>query len=129
LSRAPAGLAGRRFELTPPRRASITTPAFYMAAARKAPDSSNAIIREMTVVNKLGIHARPSAMFVKTANRFHSEIFVEKDGERINGKSIMGLMMLAAGPGSTLRVEAVGADAAAALDEIQALLQAKFGEE
>lgn len=100
-----------------------------MAAARKAPDTSNAIIREMTVVNKLGIHARPAAMFVKTANRFHSEIFVEKDGERINGKSIMGLMMLAAGPGCTLRVEAVGADAAPALDEIQALLLAKFGEE
>jgi phosphotransferase system HPr (HPr) family protein len=54
------------------------------------------------VANKLGIHARPAAMFVKTANRFACDIFVEKDGEKVNGKSIMGLMMLAAGPGSKL---------------------------
>jgi phosphotransferase system HPr (HPr) family protein len=58
--------------------------------------------KELTITNKLGIHARPAAMFVKTANRFACDIFVEKDGEKINGKSIMGLMMLAAGPGSKL---------------------------
>ena len=58
--------------------------------------------KELTILNKLGIHARPAAMFVKTANRFACEIFVEKNGEKINGKSIMGLMMLAAGPGSKL---------------------------
>ena len=60
--------------------------------------------RELVVQNKLGIHARPAAMFVKTANRFDCEIFVEKDGEKVNGKSIMGLMMLAAGPGSKITV-------------------------
>jgi phosphotransferase system HPr (HPr) family protein len=58
------------------------------------------LTKELTITNKLGIHARPAAMFVKIANRFACDIFVEKDGEKINGKSIMGLMMLAAGPGS-----------------------------
>ncbi|HYT59393.1 MAG TPA: HPr family phosphocarrier protein [Haliangiales bacterium] len=83
----------------------------------------------MTIVNKLGIHARPAAMFVKTANRFECDIYVEKDGEKVNGKSIMGLMMLAAGPGSKLSVHAEGADAAKALNELEALLNRKFDEE
>jgi phosphocarrier protein HPr len=68
-------------------------------------------------------------MFVKTANRFHSEIHVEKDGERVNGKSIMGLMMLAAGPGSKLTVHAEGDDASKALSELDGLLKRKFDEE
>jgi len=85
--------------------------------------------REMTVSNKLGIHARPAAMFVKTASRFNSDIYVEKDGEKINGKSIMGLMMLAAGPGSKLKVHAHGQDAAQALKELEALVHRKFDEE
>ena len=66
------------------------------------------ITKELVVTNKLGIHARPAAMFVKTANRFECDIFVEKDGERVNGKSIMGLMMLAAGPGSKLLIHVEG---------------------
>jgi phosphocarrier protein len=85
--------------------------------------------KDLTVVNKLGIHARPAAMFVKTANRFASEIFVEKDGEKINGKSIMGLMMLALGPGSKLTLHVRGADALAAIAELEALVQRKFDEE
>jgi phosphocarrier protein HPr len=101
-----------------------------MAAARKANESETALTREIIIVNKLGIHARPAAMFVKTAGRFRCEILVEKDGEKVNGKSIMGLMMLAAGPGSKLRVEALGPDAAQALNEIEALIiQRKFDEE
>jgi len=100
-----------------------------MAAARKSTESDSAMTREMVIVNKLGIHARPAAMFVKTANRFTSEILVEKDGERVNGKSIMGLMMLAAGPGSKLLVEAMGVDAEQALAEIESLIQRKFDEE
>ena len=80
------------------------------------------------VSNKLGIHARPAAMFVKTANRFDCEIFVEKDGEKVNGKSIMGLMMLAAGPGSTLTVSAQGQDASQALAELETLFKRKFEE-
>src|SRR3989454_5309582 len=91
--------------------------------------AGNTLVREMTITNKLGIHARPAAMFVKTANRFGCDIFVEKDGERVNGKSIMGLMMLAAGPGSKLTVHAHGADAAKALVELDGLVKRKFGEE
>ena len=78
---------------------------------------------------KHGVHARPAAMFVKVANRFECDIYVEKDGETVNGKSIMGLMMLAAGPGSRLRVRANGTDAAQALGEIEALLKRKFDED
>ena len=91
--------------------------------------TENAVIKEMTVANKLGIHARPAAMFVKTAARFQCDIFVEKDGERVNGKSIMGLMMLAAGPGCKLVIHADGADAGKALAEIESLLRRKFDEE
>ena len=87
------------------------------------------LTKELTVLNKSGIHARPAAMFVKTANRFGCEIFVEKDGEKINGKSIMGLMMLAAGPGSKVTLYVRGVDAAAALAELEALVQRKFDEE
>lgn len=85
--------------------------------------------KELTITNKLGIHARPAAMFVKIANRFACDIFVEKDGEKINGKSIMGLMMLAAGPGSKLTLHVKGPDAPAAIAEIEALFKRKFDEE
>ncbi len=85
--------------------------------------------REFTVGNKLGIHARPAALFVKVANQFESDVFVEKDGERINGKSIMGLMMLAAGPGSVLQVEASGQDAHEALDKLGELVDRNFDED
>ena len=87
------------------------------------------LTRELTIANKLGIHARPAALFVKTANRFACEIFVEKDGEKINGKSIMGLMMLAAGPGSKLTLHVKGADAMTAIAELEALVKRKFDEE
>ena len=80
-------------------------------------------------MNRLGLHARPSAMFVKAANRYKSEIWVEKDGEQVNGKSIMGLMMLAAGQGSKLTVTCEGCDAEKALAEIEALVLRKFDEE
>ncbi len=86
-------------------------------------------VKELMVTNKLGIHARPAALFVKTASRFVCEIFVEKDGERINGKSIMGLMMLAAGPGSKLTIHAQGGDAPEALLELENLVKRKFDEE
>ena len=85
--------------------------------------------REFTIQNKLGIHARPAAQFVKTANKFASEIRVEKDGEEVDGKSIMGLMMLAAGHGSVITVAAEGEDADAALEAISDLIQRKFEEE
>ena len=87
------------------------------------------IVKEFTILNRLGLHARPSAMFVKTANRFKAEVWVEKDGEQVNGKSIMGLMMLAAGQGSKLLVSCDGPDAEQALAEIEALIQRRFDEE
>lgn len=87
------------------------------------------VVRELVVSNKVGIHARPAAMFVKIASRYTCDIFLEKDGEKINGKSIMGLLMLAAGPGSRLRLEASGKDAAQATAEIEDLFRRKFDEE
>lgn len=99
-----------------------------MNAAKKAHENAKEITKELVVQNKLGVHARPAAMFVKIANRFDSEIFVEKDGETVNGKSIMGLMMLAAGPGCKLHVRAVGNDAAKAVAEIEDLMKRKFDE-
>jgi len=85
--------------------------------------------KEFTIVNKLGIHARPAAQFVKLANRFQSDIFVEKDGEEVDGKSIMGLMMLAAGHGSVILVSANGADAEEALNALGELIARKFEED
>ena len=99
-----------------------------MNAAKKTGETLK-IKKELVVVNKLGIHARPAAMFVKTANLFDCEVFVEKDGELVNGKSILGLMMLAAGPGCKIRVLAEGEDAAKAVFEIEALLKRKFDED
>ena len=85
--------------------------------------------KEITIVNRLGMHARPAAMFVRIASRFRCEVWVEKDGEEINGKSIMGLMMLAAGQGSKLRVRCQGPDAQEALCEIEQLIAARFNED
>ena len=98
-------------------------------SAKKLNAGESNIARDFHVSNKLGIHARPAALFVKTANRFQCDVFVEKDGEKVNGKSIMGLMMLAAGPGSKLTVSADGPDASQALAEIEALIKRKFDEE
>jgi phosphocarrier protein HPr len=87
------------------------------------------VTKELVIQNRLGLHARPSAMFVKLCARFKSEIWVEKDGEKVNGKSIMGLMMLAAGLGSRLRVTCEGEDAEAAMSEIEGLIGRKFEED
>jgi phosphocarrier protein HPr len=95
----------------------------------KKTDAGEFLTKELTIANKSGIHARPAAMFVKIAARFGCDIFVEKDGEKINGKSIMGLMMLAAGPGSKVTVHAKGTDAGAAIDELEELVKRKFDEE
>jgi len=100
-------------------------------SAKRSDENENhmRVARDLTVVNKLGIHARPAAMFVKIANRFDCDIFVEKDGELVNGKSIMGLMMLAAGPGCRIRVQADGDDAPQAISELESLVKRKFDEE
>ena len=91
--------------------------------------ASGKIQKEVTILNKLGLHARPAAMFVRVANKHRAEIWVEKDGEQVNGKSIMGLMMLAAGQGSRLLITAEGADAQGALQELQELVERRFDEE
>jgi phosphocarrier protein HPr len=87
------------------------------------------LTREFVIANQLGLHARPAAMFVRLANTFKSEIIVEKDGEEINGKSIMGLMLLAAGCGSKLRITASGPDAEETLKALDELIARKFDEE
>jgi phosphocarrier protein len=85
--------------------------------------------KELTIKNRNGLHARPAALFVKTSSRFHAEVWVEKDGEKVNGKSIMGLMMLAAGKGSVLKITAEGEDAVLLMQELETLISTRFGEE
>ena len=82
----------------------------------------------ITISNKLGLHARASAKFTKLAASFGSEVYLSRNGRRVNAKSIMGVMMLAAGMGSEVEFEADGADEQAALDGLVALVNDKFGE-
>ena len=87
------------------------------------------ISRDFTISNKLGLHARPSAQLTQTASRFASDIHITRSGRRVNAKSIMGVMMLAAGQGSTVTVDAEGEDAEAALQAIGQLIADGFGED
>ncbi len=93
-------------------------------------DSNETMSRELVVQNKMGIHARPAAMIVRIANTYAGEVWVEKDDEQVNGKSIMGLMMLAAGKGSKLviRTEGPSDTAATMLDELEGLFERRFEE-
>ena len=106
---------------------SQNAPPFVTMSTGK--NKCNRVSRDLVVQNKLGLHARPASMFVKLAAKFESEIFVIKDGEEVNGKSIMGLMMLAAGPGTSLTICAEGEDAKQALDELEKLVSRNFEEE
>jgi len=85
--------------------------------------------RAFVIKNKLGLHARPAALFVQEANRFKSDVVVVKDGLEVNGKSVMGLMLLAAESGSTLTVKADGPDESQALEAIQKIFERKFDED
>jgi phosphocarrier protein len=85
-------------------------------------------VKELLVQNKMGIHARPAAMIVRVTNKYKAEVFVEKDEEQVNGKSIMGLMMLAAAKGTQVKFLATGADAPQMLDELEQLFARKFDE-
>ncbi|WP_378952990.1 HPr family phosphocarrier protein [Mesorhizobium sp. ANAO-SY3R2] len=87
------------------------------------------VVRDLAIVNQRGLHARASAKFVQIAGEFQAAISVEKDGISVGGTSIMGLMMLAASPGCTIRVTASGPEAAEAMDALSALVAARFGEE
>ncbi|MBV8208426.1 MAG: HPr family phosphocarrier protein [Burkholderiaceae bacterium] len=86
------------------------------------------ISRDFKISNKLGLHARPSAQLTQAASRFQSEVYLAREGRRVNAKSIMGVMMLAAGPGSTVSVEADGPDEENAIAAIGALIDSRFGE-
>ncbi|MDH2385749.1 MULTISPECIES: HPr family phosphocarrier protein [unclassified Bradyrhizobium] len=90
---------------------------------------AGAISRELLIVNKRGLHARASAKFVQLVERFNAEVWVTRGGETVGGTSIMGLMMLAAGPGTTVVVSAKGDEAQQALDAIAELVASKFNEE
>jgi phosphocarrier protein HPr len=96
-------------------------------AAPKVP--ADAISRELPIVNKRGLHARASAKFVQMVERFNAEVWVTKGGETVGGTSIMGLMMLSAGPGTSITVSASGPEAQAAIDAITQLVAGKFNEE
>ncbi len=90
--------------------------------------AATALTKELVVQNKMGIHARPAAMIVRVTNKFKSDVFVEKDEEQVNGKSIMGLMMLAAGKGSRVKFIVTGEDAAAMVAELEVRFSRKFDE-
>ena len=94
----------------------------------EATPTGQQFVKELVVQNKMGIHARPAAMIVRITNKFKAEVFVEKEDEQVNGKSIMGLMMLAAGRASTVKFIAVGDDAPQMLAELEALFARKFDE-
>jgi phosphocarrier protein len=91
--------------------------------------SSDAVVREIEIINKKGLHARASAKFVQCAEQFDAAITVTRGHESVGGTSIMGLMMLAAGPGITITIQATGKEAAAAVDALCALVADRFGEE
>jgi phosphocarrier protein len=91
--------------------------------------SSGAVTREIPIINKRGLHARASAKFVKMVEEFDAEILVTRGGETVGGNSIMGLMMLSAGPGTTILVSATGAQAEAAVAALAQLVGSKFNEE
>jgi phosphocarrier protein len=99
----------------------------YRKTSHPAP--AQKLEKELTIVNRLGLHARPAAMFVRIASRHRAEIWVSKEGEEVNGKSIMGLMMLAAGQGSKLRIRCDGPDADKAIEELEELIKAGFNED
>ena len=99
----------------------------YRKNSRAAP--AQKLQKELTIVNRLGLHARPAAMFVRIASRHRAEIWVSKEEEEINGKSIMGLMMLAAGQGSKLRIRCEGPDADKAMEELEELIKSGFNED
>ncbi|MFH0953953.1 MAG: HPr family phosphocarrier protein [Verrucomicrobiota bacterium] len=93
------------------------------------PAEQRTVVRHLTIINRFGIHARPAALFVKTASQFECDILVEKDDAVVSGKSIMGLLTIEGSQGSALKVTATGADADEALDALEELIKQKFYED
>ena len=124
-----AAQRARRFlRCKPPARSGLSPAGFTAMSKSEATANSQTLTRELVVQNKMGIHARPAAMVVRITNKFKADVMVEKDDEQVNGKSIMGLMMLAAAKGSKVKFIASGDDAAAMLSELEALFARKFDE-
>ena len=99
---------------------------------KKAPTDAAAaktLVRNLTILNRFGIHARPAALFVKTAGQFKSDILVEKDGSIVSAKSIMGLLTLEGSKGAVLKITATGPDAEEALDALDDLVKQRFFED
>lgn len=84
--------------------------------------------RDIEITNKLGLHARASAKLTQTASQFQAEVWLSRNGRRVNGKSIMGVMMLAAARGTSIRIETIGSDEDAAMNALERLIEDKFGE-
>jgi len=100
-----------------------------MSGTAAEPAASGPVTRVLKIINQKGLHARASAKFVQTVEKFEAEVRVSRGGETVGGTSIMGLMMLAASPGTSITVEASGKDAAAVVDALDALLAIRFGED
>jgi phosphocarrier protein len=107
----------------------MSDPAAGDETSRGATTDAAPVIRSLEICNKRGLHARASAKFVQTVEKFDAEVKVRRGGEVVGGTSIMGLMMLAAGPGTTITVEATGAQAAEVVDALAALVSGRFTEE
>jgi phosphocarrier protein HPr len=97
--------------------------------APEPPFREGAIVRKLTICNRKGLHARASAKFVQTVERFDADVRVMRGGETVGGTSIMGLMMLAASPGTSITVEATGKEAAEVIDALTTLITSRFGED
>ncbi len=100
-----------------------------MSPENTAPDGGETVRRQVTILNSRGLHARAAAKFAKAAGDFEAVVMVRRGDVAVSGLSIMGLMMLAASPGSELKLEATGPEADAALDVLEALISDKFGED
>src|SRR3984893_9465341 len=100
-----------------------------LLSRRNSAGRGQKIEKEIAIINRLGLHARPAAMFVRISSRYRCGVWVSKEGEEVNGKSIMGLMMLAAGQGSKLRIRCDGPDADKAMQELEELINARFNED
>ena len=92
------------------------------------PKKKNTIEKKFVIQNKQGLHARPAALLVQTANRFKCEIEIQKGRQKVNGKSIMGIMTLAAGLGTPITIRTTGDDAGSAMEELSKLINSNFGE-
>ena len=106
----------------------LTSPLDYWMEKKKS-EKESTLHSEVSITNALGLHARAAAKFVKLASQYKAKSFVDKDGETVSGRSVMGLMMLAASPGSKIKISTQGAEAKQALEALKKLVEGKFNEE